>query len=152
MIIRKAEQKDLKIVQEMLDLLNADRKKLWNSKNKKFHKKKIKNSKLKKKDFAENIIFIAEDSEASIGCIMGYISKRKGYICHKLGYIDALYIKKDYRKKGIATKLLAKLKKEFKSNKCDHMITHTDAENIKAQKLYESTKMSSVTVEYWKKL
>ena len=150
--IRKALQKDMPALQEMLDLLNSERRHLWSQKNKIFHDRSKQLSKLRKDDLEKDIFIVAEDNGDIAGFALGFVTSRKGYKLSKLGYLDALYVKPAFRTKGLAKKLADAIVKNFKSKGCDHMTTHTDAENKVAQKWYEGAGMSHVTVEYWKKL
>ena len=150
--IRLAVQKDMPALQEMLDMLNSERRQLWSQKNKIFHDRLKPLSKLRKSDLDRNIFVVAEEGGVIVGFVLGFITSRKGYKLSKLGYLDALYVKPAFRSKGVAKKLTDAVVKNFKSKGCDHMTTHTDAENKVAQKWYEKAGMSQVTVEYWKKL
>lgn len=150
--IRSAMQQDMPALQEMLDLLNKERRQLWSQKNKIFHNRLKQLSKLRKNDLDKNIFIVAEDDNEITGFVLGFVTSKKGYKLSKLGYLDALYVKPAFRSKGVAKKLIDAIVKSFKSKNCDHMTTHTDAENKVAQKLYERAGMSQVTVEHWKKL
>jgi GNAT superfamily N-acetyltransferase len=57
-----------------------------------------------------------------------------------------------YRGQGVAKLLFEALEKEFKKQGCNHITTHTDAENTLSRSFYEKNGMSEVTVEYWKKI
>ncbi|MFH1252890.1 MAG: GNAT family N-acetyltransferase [Candidatus Uhrbacteria bacterium] len=150
--IRPAMQQDMTALQGMLDLLNRERRQLWSQKNKVFHNRLKPLSKLRKSDLNKNIFIVAEVGGEIAGFILGFVTSRKGYKLSNLGYLDALYVKPAFRSKGVAKKLTDAVVKSFKSKGCDHMTTHTDAENKVAQKWYEGAGMSQATVEYWKKL
>lgn len=150
--IRPAVHQDMPALQEMLDLLNKERRQLWSQKNKIFHDRLKPLSKLRKSDLDKNIFIVAEEGGEIAGFVLGFVTSRKGYKLSKLGYLDALYVKPAFRNKSVAKKLTDAVMKNFKFKGCDHMTTHTDAENKVAQKLYEGAGMSQVTVEYWKKL
>lgn len=145
-------QQDIPVLQEILDLLNKERRQLWSQKNKIFHNRLKPLSKLRKSDLDKNSFIVAEEGGEIAGFVLGFVTSRKGYKLSKLGYLDSLYVKPAFRSKGVAKKLTDAVVKSFKSKGCDHMTTHTDAENNVAQKWYERAGMSQVTFEYWKKL
>jgi len=150
--IRPAQTTDLKQIQNMLNNLHNERTKLWEHATKKFHTQIKSRPKLRINDLKKNIFIIAEQDSEIIGFVVGNISSRKNYIYTKLGYIDILYIQQIFRKSGIATKLIKNLILIFKTKGCDHITTHTDAENMLAQHLYEQIGMKKVTIEYWKNI
>ena len=39
---------------------------------------------------------------------------------------------------------------EFKNQWCDHIVTHTDNENILSQNFYKNNGLKPVTIELWK--
>ncbi|MBT3298015.1 GNAT family N-acetyltransferase [archaeon] len=53
------------------------------------------------------------------------------------GHLFNLYVKPDYRKKGIGKKLILKILHWFKKNKIKEIELYTKADNIKAQSLYK---------------
>lgn len=151
-IIRKAEPKDLVVLQKMFNTLNADRGTLWLRKNKIFHTRTKPRSLVRVSDLQKNIFIVAEEKNEVVGFIVGSVTTRKNYALSKLGYLDALYIQPSSRQKGLAKKLLNTLIKDFKLRGCDHLITHTDAENKAAQNFYAKAGLQAVTVEFWKAL
>ena len=60
-------------------------------------------------------IFVSKSSEEVLGFISGEVKEQKKYKPHFYGFISSLFVKKEYRRKGIAKALLQKLLKFFKS-------------------------------------
>jgi len=145
-IIRPATKQDLSDIQQLDQALNAERENMWDETTQQFH---VRTSPRDSIALSKNdICFVAEEGDAIIGCVVGSITERKHYTLSKLGSLDVLYIMPEYRKQGIASELLKKLEQEFRTRGCDHITTHTDAENLRAQGLYENMDMHKVTIEY----
>lgn len=153
MNIRKIKTDDIKQIQLLQKKLNNFRKNIFSKENKAFHKRKNPEDLLSEKELKKNIIFVVtNDKNKIIGFVIGSLDERKNHKLNKLGYIEELFVKEEYRKQGLAQKLLEELEKEFKKKKCNHMTTHTDAENNLSQSLYTKIGMNKTTVEFWKKI
>ena len=150
-IIRPATKKDLPAIRKLSVELEKTRTKLWEKENKLFHKKTVLN-KVIKKISTTDCVFVAEQNNNIVGFVWGELSSRKNSILSKTGYISGLFIKANIRRQGASKKLLKNLFQIFKEKGCDHIIVHTDSENLPAQALYKSVGMSQVTVELWKKI
>ncbi|MBU1179302.1 GNAT family N-acetyltransferase [Patescibacteria group bacterium] len=88
----------------------------------KYTKNQIKNKNIK--------MLIAEDGGKIIGRIIGVITKAPSYVTpKKIGEIDDVFIKKNYRRKGIGKKLFKELLKWFKIKKIKHIELSVDARN-----------------------
>lgn len=152
MIIKRANKSDKVAIQVLMDGLIFYREKIFKTENKEFHKRINSYPALKDGDFKKSIFIVAVDKEEIIGFIQGTIQQRKDHKLSKLGYIDELFLKDEFRGKGAAKILFKELEKEFKFQGCDHLITHTDFENLFSQKFYLKVGMNKTTVELWKKL
>jgi ribosomal protein S18 acetylase RimI-like enzyme len=153
MIVRKANESDKKQIQALMDELNLYRKKIFSFDNQQFHERINPYSLLENKDFDEYLTFVAiDDSKKIIGFVQGSIHTRNNHKLSHLGYIDELYVKEEARGQGVAKKLFLGLGLEFKKQKCDHMITHTDFENELSQQFYLQVGMHKATIELWKEL
>ncbi len=149
--IRPATKKDLAAIRELGRELDKARTKLWNKENKPFHKKSVPSAPIKKitiKDY----IFVADQNSRVVGFVWGEPSSRPNSYLSKVGDINELFVLSGVRGQGVGKKLLQALFQTFKEKGCDHIITHTDSENISAQDLYRSMGMSPVTVELWRKV
>ena len=99
------------------------------------------------------IIFIAVDNKKIIGAVVGKfftplrISKYK-----KKGHISNLYINKNYRKKGIAEKLVKKTLEWLKTNKVPHASLEIHTNNQSAINLYHKLGFKDFTVKMVKKI
>ena len=80
-------------------------------------------------------LYLAEESNEIIGYIYGYFNKDDTNQ-NNIAYLDALYINIDYRKQGIANKLIAEFKKWARENNCTSMEVNVCSKNIKAKNLY----------------
>ena len=84
------------------------------------------------KDF-KNILLIAKNDNKIIGFIWGnFIAFGLG----KYGYIEDLYVDKEYRNKGVAKSLILSIKEEFKQLKVSTVFVTTEKENTPAINLY----------------
>ncbi|MBD3389506.1 GNAT family N-acetyltransferase [Candidatus Micrarchaeota archaeon] len=63
-----------------------------------------------KKNLGAGMVYVAEEKGKIIGFADGKVQEDKAY-----GRILHFFVKKEYRGRGIATKLLEELKKEFKN-------------------------------------
>lgn len=153
MKIRKANKTDKNELQTLMSEFDLHRKNIFRSENKEFHKRTTPYSLLKDKDFDKGLFFVAlDDSKKIVGFIQGTVEQRKNYKLNKLGHIDRLFIKDNFRRKGIAKNLFLELEKELKRQGCDHLTIYTDFENDLSQQFYLKVGMSKTTIELWKKL
>lgn len=153
MSIRIGQKSDRLQIQALMEELNVYRSKIFNPDNQEFHKRIQAYSPLVDEDFERTFIFVAtEDSGIIVGFIQGRIDQRPQHSLYALGCIDELYVQEHYRGKGFAAGLYEELVSVFKEKGCDHLITHTDAENELSQKFYKQNGMSVATLELWKKL
>ena len=137
MEIRKANKTDKDGIQALMDELNTYRQNTFSFENKKFHERTNPYPPLEDSIFDENFFFIAIDDDSRIvGFIQGSIHQRKNHKLSKLGYLDKLFVKSEFRRKGIAKSLFSELESEFRKQGCNHMTTHTDAENELSQQFY----------------
>ena len=80
-------------------------------------------------------LYLAEDNNEITGYIYGYFNK-DDTSDNKIAYLDALFIKDEYRHQGIANKLIKEFKKWAKANNCPTMEVNVCSNNIKAKNLY----------------
>lgn len=141
MKIRKATKKDLDILTDFWYEEEKLHKKFDKTANlRKDAKKRIYNflkSNIQKDTYAA---FIAEDKNKVIGVLQGKI--KKGYFVNDIDYVghySTIFVKKEYRQKGIAKALFKAMAKWFKSK------------NIKLVDLYVHSK-NKAALNAWKKL
>ena len=93
------------------------------------------------KEFLENnnqeIICVASDNGKMIGFCCGKVIKSMCYTA-KHGEITELFVLKEYRKQGIAKKLVFFIEIEFKKQEVNGMHVLTGNDNTQAQCLYRS--------------
>ena len=99
------------------------------------------------------VIFIAEENNKMVGLIVGKIYRTlrvAGYI--RCGYISNLYVKKGFRKRGIAQKLIKELVGWFKRKKAKKVTLDLYEKNIKAINLYQKLKFKKYFVKMTKRI
>jgi len=143
MKIRKAVKKDISKITEIYIEGNIDEEKLQFPKlNKKeikkdFEKRKKDIKKQLAKELAEkNRLFIViEDKKEIIAIGQAYIGKDEGKIYGGLGRI---YIKKEYRRKGIGTKITKFLIDYLKKKKVKEIESYVNTHNIPSLRLHKN--------------
>lgn len=91
------------------------------------------------------------DGEKIAGYVFGIIDKSEAYINNKL-LIDALFVKEEYRKNGIAKKLLNSIEKWGKENNAKIAELTVCKENEKALSLYNSLGFETIVYRMNKKI
>jgi ribosomal protein S18 acetylase RimI-like enzyme len=121
--IRNSNLKDKKKITELYYELYPKRKKI------------LKNKLIPIQNFnTKTIVFIAEENKKVVGfCWANFIE----YGLSKFGYIEELFVRKDYRNKGIGRTLVKEMQKKFKKLKVDALFVTTEKDNIEAMKLYK---------------
>lgn len=153
MTFREANKEDIPQIQNLMNELNLYRQKTFSSTNKKFHERTKPYPELNPAMLKDSIILLAiNEKDKVVGFIQGTIHERHNHKLKNLGYIEELYIAEEARGQGVAQKLLSELESELKIQGCDHLTTHTDAENEAARKFYSKSGMHEATIEFWKKL
>jgi len=109
-------------------------------------------SKVEKGKLKDDIVYALVDEEDNmVGYITGYIRSRdKPWKVD--GYLDDLYIKKEYRNKSYGKGLVNTLLKHFKDNGAKYSSLDVDIINPSAIKLYESFGFKKTKYKMQKKL
>jgi ribosomal protein S18 acetylase RimI-like enzyme len=126
-IIRKAQKQDIPDILRINDLMNG----VGYS-----TAEHIKNSLERNPN---EIVLVAIHNDKAIGLICGML---KPSICYAKSIpceVTELFVCEDYRRKGIASKLIKQLENEFDKNNTDEVILLTGKKNINAQKFYENS-------------
>lgn len=89
----------------------------------------------------EGKIFVAEYDKKVIGCICGVVQnltkeEKTGIIPTKNGFINDLFIKKEFRKMRIGALLIKRIEKYFRKIKCTVILLEVLSYNNKAEKFY----------------
>lgn len=155
MKIRKATLKDIKKILELSIEFDLEY----------FKKYKIKDfppinelAKQKKKIFEKDlknkkgVIFVAEKDEKDIGYIFTIkgIPRDRKFISK--AYISDLYIKKEFRGKGIAKKLILESEEWCKKEKINEVFIDVNVKNLGAKKLYKKMKFNEMKLRLNKKI
>jgi ribosomal protein S18 acetylase RimI-like enzyme len=86
-------------------------------------------------------IIVAEDGDKLVGYIIGTIEEIVGedlfeFKPAKEGFITDIFVKEEYRRQGIAEKLMNMIIDFFEKEECDYVKLYTQASNHNAQNLY----------------
>ena len=97
------------------------------------------------------LIYIAKHHDKAVGFICGQIYSS---ICYtsKQGEMTELYVKEDYRRMGVATKLVKHMENELIKNGVHEITLITGQKNFKAQSLYEKCGYDYKRIAYIKRL
>ena len=104
----------------------------------------------------ETSFLCRDDNGMPVGFI--YVAIRTDYVegskTNPVGYLEGIYVKKAYRKKGIAKMLFKKAEKWFKAKKVKEIGSDTGTRNFASQKLHESVgfEKGETLVHYLKKI
>lgn len=97
-------------------------------------------------DMDDNILFIAKDNDKIIGYIyLKLLSANDNLSIYNETKCDALYVLEDYRKLGVATKLLNEGIKWSKSNNAKYINLNVLSENKNALDLYIKNGFSEIS-------
>ena len=125
MRIRNFTQKDKKIISELYYELHPIEEK---EKRKKGLLVPVEKSRLK------TILLVAEENNRVEGFIWGNLIV---YGFFRYGTIEELFVKKEFRNKGIGRSLVKEIMKQFKNFKVKAVLVATDKENKEAIELYK---------------
>lgn len=141
--IRKASLKDLEIIYNLnIDLAKHElrfdqiRKRPQKKKRYRYGYKNLR-EKLKKRDYR---FFVVEDEGKTVGFIEGCIRKTPSFYKYsRKGEVGPIFVKKEYRNKGVGKKLVKEMLNWFKSKNIKWIQLTTHAKNINS-------------IKFWKKL
>ena len=88
------------------------------------------------------LILVAEENNNIVGYIYGYIASDE--VSKRTAILDALYIENEYRKKGIADKLINYFKQWVSDNNIDIIDVNVCSNNIKAKNLYKKHNFNTI--------
>ena len=133
MIFRKAEFKDAKELNHLLTLLIRDEKQYDDSIDLNFTVTNMYENYIEEKT---KFIYVAEIDAEIVGYLYGYITNDSTLLNVK-SYLDALYIKEEYRHLGIANNLIQEFKKWSIKNNAKKIEVSVMYENKIAKSLYK---------------
>ena len=97
-------------------------------------------------------IFIAEEDNKVTGIILCKFFKPLRIVKHNIkGHISNLYILKEYRKKGVAKKLVKEAIEWLKKQNVPHISLEIHTENLPAQSLYHNFGFKNYTIKMTKR-
>jgi ribosomal protein S18 acetylase RimI-like enzyme len=94
-----------------------------------------------------SVVFVAEENGELVGYIHGNIKLKEFYISNKEGYIEDLYVKQDFRNKGIGKLLYGELLTVFKEAECTHVGISAYSENSQAIEFYHKLGFKDFVLE-----
>ena len=66
-------------------------------------------------------VLLAEAGGETIGFAQGEVASRSDYAPRTVGHVSLVYVRKQFRRKGIGKRLMKELCKFFNSNKAEHL-------------------------------
>lgn len=103
--------------------------------------------------FEHRAIFIAEEKGGIIGsCLVKHFKPLLISKYQKKGYISNVYVLEDYRRKGIAQKLISRAEEWLKENGVHHLALEIHIDNLPAINLYHKNGFKDYTVKMNKKI
>ena len=84
-----------------------------------------------------SIVFIAENNGKPVGFAVVHVSKTIMRHIDKIGLLEYLYVENDFRKKGVGTMLLRKVKNFLRNKKISRIKLTTFSANSNAIKFYK---------------
>ena len=146
--IRYTTKKDLKDYLELRKLVNKEHEKITSQKIN-ITEKQIKKEFSHFVTSSKQMILFAEENKEVVGCLA--ISIYKG-LYKKVGFIDDIFVLKDYRKKEIATKLINEFMGILKKKKINYIRLGVNPKNKVAQNLYKKLGFKITHYEMEKRL
>lgn len=147
--IRKATLKDYAQLKEMrTDFLFEEYKLFDKDINKKYLKTHLPKELKKNLKSKKVVLFIALDEGKAVGYIAGEIEKSHPiWVFKKVGYVFNLYIKPNYRRKGIGKELTKAILNWFKKRKIKWFKLHVYSNNLQAHSLYKKLGFRDFLIE-----
>jgi len=123
--IRKAQTQDIPAIVKMNEILNEVGCSTFEH-----MKESLENNR-------NEVVLIAFFNDIAIGFICGQLHFSICYSDGVLCEVSELFVHEDYRRMGVATKLIEQLENEFEKYNTIEIFLQTGRKNIKAQKFYE---------------
>ena len=83
------------------------------------------------------VVLVAFFNDTAIGFICGQLHFSICYSDGVMCEVSELFVHEDYRRMGVATKLIEQLENEFEKHNAIEIFLQTGRKNIKAQRFYE---------------
>jgi len=132
--IRKAGEKDFEIYCKLYLDEEKEYAKIIGEKPRKISKKEIKSEFERLIKLKNNLIYLAISESGIIGLIYGVVHS----VYTPTGFIDNLFVKKEFRNQGVGKMLIKEFMNELKKRKIGICRLGVNLNNEKAIKLYES--------------
>lgn len=154
MNIRKAKIKDLKDVVELSYKSAIYHKKLTLYYDIDKDVKNILSKSLRKNIYSSNsCIFIAEENNKIIGYLLAFkVNRPEMFKVKKAGLIADVFIKEEYRRKGIGDKLVKECFDWFKGDKISFVEINVEVSNKQAMNFWNKKGFKDVSIERYKRI
>lgn len=100
----------------------------------------------------KGVIFVAEESKSYIGYIFTIKGIPRDKTLKSKAYISDLYVKKEFRGKSIAKKLILESERWCKKQNVNEVFIDVNVKNFGAKKLYKKMKFNEMKLRLNKKL
>lgn len=151
--IRRATKKDLtRIVELSVQLYKTEQPFDKNLKDEYYETKKGTKGLLKDIKDKKRIFLVAIYEENVVGYIDGYIYDKEDVYIEKMAYLDRIIVDKNYKGKGIATKLVDEFSNQLKKENVKFIKLNAFKGNKPAIALYEKMGFYEYSVFYMKKI
>ena len=148
LVIRKAKSEDIKAIQKFRGLLvEYEKEELGNELLNIDWANSKEGEASTKKYIEEHYCFVATLNGGIVGIITAKISPERPWFVEKTAILNNLYVEKEYREKGIATKLYEKLCLELKREGITKIELHTMSNNEKAINFYKKLGFESYNIQ-----
>lgn len=124
-IVRKAQMRDIPHLLKMNEMLNETGCSTFEH-----MKASLENNR-------NEIVLVALHNDAAIGFVCGQLHFSICYANGVLCEISELFVCEEYRRMGVAAKLIAQLETEFEKHHATEIFLQTGRKNTRAQKFYE---------------
>lgn len=119
----------------LTDLIQDEREKYNNNINEKY---KVKEFYEKFIDNEDKTIFVARDNDMILGYVYGFVQDNGSLYNKKVAQLDALFVKEQYRGKGIAKSLMEEFINWAEEKRVAYIELSVCKDNTKAINLYEN--------------
>lgn len=152
-IIRKANKKDLKRIVELFsELYIAEQPFDSNLKDGYYETKNGKKGILKDIKNKKEIFLVAIIDDIIVGIVDGHVYDKEDLYIEKVAYLSRLVVDKNYKNKGIATRLINEFTNEVKKENVKFIKLNAFESNTPAVSLYKKEGFNEYSVFYMKKI
>lgn len=93
------------------------------------------------------VVLLSELENEIVGCVLGFVLPDRE---HRLGLVTELFVRSEYRARGVGRELMATIESEFAAAGCREIQANAYAFNASARGFYEKLGFQPRTIEYLK--